>query len=32
VSGYSYTAGANVDLWYSNGGDNQWFWITNTSS
>jgi len=32
VSGYSYTAGANVDLWYSNGGDNQWFWITDTSS
>lgn len=32
VSGYSYSAGANMDLWYSNGGDNQWFWITNTSS
>ena len=32
VSGFSYAAGANIDLWYSNGGDNQWFWITDTSS
>ncbi len=29
VSGYSYAAGANIDLWYSNGGSNQYFWITN---
>lgn len=29
VSGFSYAAGANMDLWYWNGGDNQWFWITN---
>ncbi len=29
VSGYSYAAGANMDLWYWNGGENQWFWVTN---
>lgn len=32
VSGYSYAAGANMDLWYWNGGQNQWFWVTNTGS
>lgn len=32
VSGYSYSAGANIDLWYGNGNDNQYFWVTNTSS
>ncbi|MBS2966525.1 RICIN domain-containing protein [Actinocrinis puniceicyclus] len=29
VSGYSYAAGANMDLWYWNGDSNQWFWIDN---
>lgn len=32
VSGFSYTAGANIDLWYGNNGDNQWFWVTNVGS
>jgi hypothetical protein len=32
VSGYSYGAGAAIDLWYDNGGSNQYFWITNVSS
>lgn len=29
VSGYSYAAGADMDLWYWNGYSNQWFWIDN---
>lgn len=32
VSGYSYGAGANIDLWYSNGQPNQLFWVSNVSS
>lgn len=32
VSGYSYAAGANMDLWYWNNGDNQWFYVTNVGS
>lgn len=32
VSGFSYSAGANMDLWYWNGGDNQWFWVSNVGS
>lgn len=32
VSGGSYAAGANMDLWYWNGGMNQWFWVTNVNS
>jgi hypothetical protein len=32
VSGYNYAAGANMDLWYWNGGDNQWFWVTSVGS
>ena len=32
VSGYSYGAGANIDLWYSNNQPNQDFWVTNVSS
>ncbi|HXR72552.1 RICIN domain-containing protein [Actinocrinis sp.] len=32
VSGYSYAAGTNLDLWYWNGGDNQWFYVTNVGS
>lgn len=32
VSGYSYGAGADIDLWYDNGGGNQFFWITDVSS
>ena len=31
VSGASTSAGANVDLWYSNGGVNQHFTVTQTS-
>lgn len=32
VSGFSYGAGANIDLWYSNGGGNQVFWSTKVGS
>lgn len=32
VSGYSYGAGANIDLWPSNGGGNQQFWSTKVGS